>query len=255
MMINKTRPVVGPIRSLAVVLGAASFLHAIPGPAVAADPDAVAARRGLRLSREHRQVLLVVAPSWTSSRASLERFEAELGAWRAVGERIAVRLGSAGLGRGRGLHVEEAAGLLEGPAKREGDKRSPAGIFVLGTAFGRSPRRPVEGSWPWRVATPLDFWVDDPRSTLYNTWQTLPDPKSPRPWRSAEALHRYRLAIVIAHNLSPVRKGEGSAVFLHSAASLDRPSVGCTVLLERDLEVVLAWLKPERSPVLVQLPR
>ena len=85
----------------------------------------------------------------------------------------------------------------------------------------------------------------------YNTWQQRP---SGRPsWRSAEDLSRYRLAIVVKHNVDPIKPGAGSAVFLHSSATL-RPSVGCTVMAERDLVEILRWLRPEAQPVLVQLP-
>ena len=53
-------------------------------------------------------------------------------------------------------------------AKREGDKRTPAGIFRLGFAFG-SEETP-NPDYPFRAVTQESFWVDDPDSRFYNQW-------------------------------------------------------------------------------------
>jgi L,D-peptidoglycan transpeptidase YkuD (ErfK/YbiS/YcfS/YnhG family) len=50
--------------------------------------------------------------------------------------------------------------------KREGDGKSPSGIFPLGTAFGYDPS--VATKMPYREATDDDFWVDDVNSEDYN---------------------------------------------------------------------------------------
>jgi L,D-peptidoglycan transpeptidase YkuD (ErfK/YbiS/YcfS/YnhG family) len=223
------------------------------GGAARADgpPLEVIRRHGLSIPAAHRQLLLVVVPRWTDSSGTLRRLERDSATspWRGAGAAIAVRVGARGLGRGRGLH----GALASGPEKREGDHRSPAGVFALGTAFGTARLPDGASRWPWRAVDSSDRFVDDPRSPLYNTWQRLP-PSGRVAWRSAEDLSLYRLAIVVLHNVDPVKRGAGSAVFLHSTASLKRPSVGCTVMAERDLVELLRWLKPEARPLLVQLP-
>ncbi len=211
------------------------------------------ARHKLSLPRGHSQILLVTAPSWSSRAGELRRLAPGRGGWTAAGPAVQVRLGRRGLARGRGLHDRMPGALAGAPVKREGDERSPAGIFVLGTAFGPAAEPPHgPGRWPWRRVDARDRFVDDPRSPFYNSWQRLPRTGAPA-WRSAEVLSRYHLALVIEHN--PERRpGAGSAIFLHDAAR-DGVSVGCTVLGTRDLLEVLRWLTPEARPILVQLPR
>src|SRR5208337_647148 len=52
--------------------------------------------------------------------------------------------------------------------KREGDGKSPTGVFPLSLAFGYSDK--CETRMPYRQAMTNDFWVDDPDSQQYNTW-------------------------------------------------------------------------------------
>ena len=52
---------------------------------------------------------------------------------------------------------------------KEGDQKSPIGLFSLGTAFGNAPK-PEGTNYPYRLLTPQDFWVDDSRSKYYNEW-------------------------------------------------------------------------------------
>jgi len=212
---------------------------------------ALLGRFRLALPAGHRQLLLVTAEGWGASQGELRRLALEGGRWRTVGKPLAVRLGRRGLARGRGLHDDRA--LASGPAKHEGDRRSPAGIFALGTAFGRGEAvAPPAGRWPYRAVDARDRFVDDPRSPHYNTWQRLPA-SGRAAWRSAEELARYRLGVVVLHNAAPVRASAGSAIFLHDGDGRTA-SVGCTTLAQSDLLLVLRWLSPEAKPLLVQVP-
>jgi uncharacterized protein YijF (DUF1287 family) len=213
-------------------------------------PAGLLARRGVSLDRARRQVVLVSVPLWSSSGGELRRYLRKGRRWRQIGPAVRVRVGSAGLGRGRGLH--EASALADGPVKREGDRRSPAGVFALGTALGPGPR-PYAGRWPWRRVDSRDRLVDDPRSPQYNTWQRAPLEGRP-PWRSAEKLSDYRLALRVKHNTDPVKPGAGSAIFIHLPVGQNGPTVGCTTLQRRRLVELLGWLRPDLRPVLVQLP-
>lgn len=81
-----------------------------------------------------------------------------------------------GYGR-KGFALPPASG--ESPAsgaKREGDGRTPVGVFPLEFAFGLAPA-PVQGApatslLPYRRITPYSFWSSE-RET-YNTWIELP---------------------------------------------------------------------------------
>ncbi len=206
-------------------------------------------RAGIQVPAQTRQAVLVTTPTWTHSAALVRRFQ-RTGAdaeWQAVGQPAFARIGTNGWGRGRGLHAEVAfAGLS---SKREGDRKAPAGVFTLGTAFGPTASPPEGVTWPWRQARAGHVFVDDPSSPVYNQWQQArPD----APWKSAEDLTMYKLGVVVNHNALPARAGAGSAIFLHTSDQ-SRSTLGCTGLYEADLLMTLRWLSPDAHPVLIQL--
>lgn len=130
-------------------------------------------------------------------------------------------------------------GVAPPGAKREGDGRTPSGTFALGRGFG------VQGDpgvvFRWTRVDSRDVWVDDPRSSLYNTWQRTP---ADGRWSSAEPLDQpvaYAYAQVIDYN--PTRTpGLGSAIFLH----VDHGSgtAGCVSVPRAQLLALLRWERP-----------
>jgi L,D-peptidoglycan transpeptidase YkuD (ErfK/YbiS/YcfS/YnhG family) len=164
-------------------------------------------------------------------------------------DRLTVGALSAGSTRGwllaRGLALPCALGRT-GIArdKREGDGASPAGTFGLRHAFYRPDRlaRPSCGL-PLRALHPDDGWCDDSASPLYNRPVRHPFAASAeRLWR-ADGL--YDLIVVIGCNDAPVRRGRGSAIFLHCAAPGLAPTAGCVALARADLLRLMPRLGPK----------
>ena len=103
-------------------------------------------------------MVLSVSAGWDTTRAILQAYErpSKEARWAPVGAPIEGSLGRTGLAWGRGLHP---AGL-PGPEKREGDGKSPAGVFDLrlvgglreggaplyADALSRGDRRPCAAS-------------------------------------------------------------------------------------------------------------
>jgi L,D-peptidoglycan transpeptidase YkuD (ErfK/YbiS/YcfS/YnhG family) len=201
-----------------------------------------------------RQMVLVVADSWDATAASARLYErGQDGAWRPSGEAMPVSLGRAGLAWGRGLHAPEPGG----PLKREGDGRSPAGVFDLRHVTGYSPA-PLRGlRLPYRQASASLRCVDDPASAVYNT--LVDEALGPKTWTSAEDMRRsdelYRWVVWVAHNDDPPVAGGGSCIFLHLRTRAGAVTAGCTAFDAPALERLLPRLDPEARPVLVQLPR
>jgi L,D-peptidoglycan transpeptidase YkuD (ErfK/YbiS/YcfS/YnhG family) len=130
-------------------------------------------------------------------------------------------------------------GVAPRGAKREGDGRTPSGVFGLRGGFGvrGNPGLP-QG---WFVVDGADVWVDDPGSSLYNTHQR--EPANGR-WSSAEPLRNvpaYNYAQVVGYN-EGATPGAGSAIFFH--VSTGGPTAGCVSLPTSALLAVLRW---ERS--------
>lgn len=204
------------------------------------------------------QAIVSTTADWDSVGATLQRYERDAvdGPWRRVGEPIQATVGRSGLGWGTGLHAPHPA---EGPLKREGDGRAPAGVYRLSSAFGYAA--PAEVPWirlPYVQATPSIECVDDARSAWYNRRvdrDTIPAPD----WNSHEEMRRpddlYEWGVWVDHNSAPPAPGGGSCIFLHVWAGPTAPTSGCTSMSEADLRTVLAWLDPRARPVLVQLPR
>jgi zinc D-Ala-D-Ala dipeptidase len=200
-----------------------------------------------------RQLIVVVTPGWDSVSGSLYRFERRdaRAEWRSAAPPVAVVVGRSGLAWGRGLYD---ASREKGPAKREGDAKSPAGVFRLGTAFGFDSMQP---RMPYVQLTATSECVDDPASTHYNT---LIDRGSVShvDWTSGERMRDedpfYRLGVFVQHNSMPATPGAGSCIFLHVWGGPTTPTTGCTALDESRLREVVAWLASDAQPVLVELP-
>lgn len=201
-----------------------------------------------------RQLVLVLSPHTDSSRARLWLLERvwEGGPWRLVRGPFAATLGHKGLGWGAGLH--RSGPPQDFPIKKEGDKRSPAGLFAIPEAFGMAPREQATGiRLPYIELTEHTIGVDDVTSKHYN--QIVDDRNVLRDWVSHEAMNRhgklYEWGAFIAHNPGRV-PGLGSCIFLHLTPDKGRATAGCTALNAGDLRTTLEWLDPAQSPLLLQ---
>jgi L,D-peptidoglycan transpeptidase YkuD (ErfK/YbiS/YcfS/YnhG family) len=202
-----------------------------------------------------RQLVLSLSESWGATASRVRWYERARATevWKPVHEPVAASLGRRGLGWGRGLHP---AGLM-GPPKREGDGKSPAGVFDLRSATGYAPGPPPGTKLPYRTATPTLRCVDDTASAYYN--QLVDEARVKKDWSSAEDMRRaddlYRLVVWVGHNDAPVEVPGGSCIFLHLRRGPAATTEGCTAFDSSALEALLAWLDPKARPVLVQLPR
>ena len=198
------------------------------------------------------QAIVVTTAGWSETNGLLQRYERTAGGWKAVGDPMAIVTGRTGLAWAGGL-LQEAA-PAGAPVKREGDGKSPAGIFALGTAFGFDASSPFRLPYkPLRDATEC---VDDSASIYYNT--IVDRDAVPRvDWSSSEKMRtigQYRWGAVVLHN-TPPRPGGGSCIFLHIWGGPSSTTSGCTAMSQEDLETLLRWLDPAANPRLVQLPR
>ncbi len=133
--------------------------------------------------------------------------------------------------------------------KREGDQKSPSGLFRLGQLF--CYEKAVDTRIPFVQSTADDKWIDDPDSPDYNRWV-----RGKTTAKSYERLllkgNDYRYCMVIEYNTHPVVKGNGSAIFLHlSEFDSINSSSGCVVLTQPDMEKLLKWMDPVANPFIL----
>lgn len=208
------------------------------------------------VTAETWQLLVVRSPSWYAASGTLELYSrGGDGSWIGVGTEIPVSLGRNGMGWGRGLHQRQKSG----PLKREGDGRSPAGVFSLQSAFGVSEAMPNDAhDFPYLHALASTYCVEDARSAHYN--QVIDASEVRRTsWEKWSELRRsdglFDWGIIVKQNAPDTVRGAGSCVFLHVWRGQGFPTSGCTAMPHDKIESVLRWLAPDAKPLLVQLPK
>jgi len=140
-------------------------------------------------------------------------------------------------------------GLAPSGEKREGDGRTPSGIYAIGTAFGAAEK--FDTGLAYQQTTDDDIWIDDSASIQYNRWVKLPtDATSYEKMRRDDGL--YDLGAVIEYNTDPVAPGYGSAIFIHIwRDNGQKPTAGCVALERKHLQDLLKWLKKTHSPAIL----
>jgi L,D-peptidoglycan transpeptidase YkuD (ErfK/YbiS/YcfS/YnhG family) len=198
------------------------------------------------------QLLVVVNSGWDSLQGNLYAFKKLHGKWR-LQFHNAIVLGSNGIAIGDGLVNLK----LKGPVKHEGDKRSPAGIFSIGTAFGYAEKK--DAGWiknPYVQAFDTLICVDDANSSYYN--KLVDKDTAKRDYNSFEYMHLkkdyYKWGLFINHNIGKVVPGDGSCIFMHIWENDHSGTDGCTAMTESNMLRVLHWIDAKESPTLVQLP-
>jgi L,D-peptidoglycan transpeptidase YkuD (ErfK/YbiS/YcfS/YnhG family) len=126
------------------------------------------------------------------------------------------------------------AGVIAAAAKKEGDGKTPLGIFPLCCLLYRADRvpKPETGLWA-EILTPETGWCEDPAHPDYNRQITLPHPSVHD--RMTREDHLYDYTVVIGYNDAPVVPGRGSAIFLHLAHPAFTPTKGCVGLRPEDM--------------------
>jgi L,D-peptidoglycan transpeptidase YkuD (ErfK/YbiS/YcfS/YnhG family) len=133
--------------------------------------------------------------------------------------------------------------------KREGDGRTPSGIFSLKRTFGYD--KTVKTKMPYRQATEEDLWVDDPNAPDYNQWVKQAETGAASYEKMKREDLQYKYGIVIEYNTDPVIKGHGSAIFFHVWKGKDSPTAGCVAVSEEDIIKILGWLDPNAFPLII----
>ncbi len=214
--------------------------------------------------KKTRQLILVLSPDLTSTHARLYFFEkSKQGVWHEQLTALPVMLGARGM-----AWAEDLSGQFnqELPRKKEGDLKSPAGLFAINEAFAYDHVPTHIRQLQLKTTT---LCIDDTASAHYN--QLIDTIGISKDWKSAEHMRQvtqYRYGLVIEQNtvstdsnsgttgssMQPVQKGAGSCIFVHIVSAAGKTTAGCTAMREQDLTSLLERLDQEKLPVIVQLP-
>jgi L,D-peptidoglycan transpeptidase YkuD (ErfK/YbiS/YcfS/YnhG family) len=214
----------------------------------------------MRLSSvgDSRQVIVVTAGNWTTSRGRLQAWRLDAaGSWHQTIGPVPARLGWSGF---------QPAGT-----RRQGSGKTPAGTFRLLRGFGLVD--PGKVTLPYRVVDGNDWWPYDPaHPRTYNVPQLRRPPHAP--WRTTWAEHlasyrpEYRYAVVLDYNLprgvtrlpsgvrvadQPADTRRGGGIFLHVNGA--GPTAGCVSVAAPTMRHLLRWLDPAARPVIAMGPK
>jgi L,D-peptidoglycan transpeptidase YkuD (ErfK/YbiS/YcfS/YnhG family) len=137
--------------------------------------------------------------------------------------------------------------------RREGDLRSPSGVYRVKVTFSTGRRAP--GAMPWRRRLPTSN-VSNAHNRFYNTWVE-------ERWRTDGDRPSMRWGFVVDYNNVRMRPGsgpkpvvgKGSGIFYHTSRPGQpwAPTLGCIQLGNpRSMRWVVRWLRPEANPRVVQ---
>jgi L,D-peptidoglycan transpeptidase YkuD (ErfK/YbiS/YcfS/YnhG family) len=180
-----------------------------------------------------QQLITVEAASARATYAAARIWKRVDGCWLAAGGPYTARVGRNGVRAN----------------KREGDGSTPAGVFPIGrTMYGNSPNPGVV--YPYVRLRCGDWWVEDSRSRVYNTFQRVGCGRKP-PFKvttpdMSTSPRAYAQLAVIDYNTHPVVPGRGSGIFLH--VQIGKATSGCVSLPRAALIRVLRWLDPSALP-------
>ncbi len=187
-----------------------------------------------KLARGSSQVLVVGEES-SGFRAMMYVLEKRNNTWRNAFPPLPVLIGG--------------KGFAPPGEKKEGDVKTPSGVFALKRAFGYAAK--INTRLSYRQAGADDIWVDDITSPDYNRWVRRGETSAASFENMKLKDDRYKYGIVVEYNTDPVVKGAGSAIFIHIWRGENKPTLGCVALSESDILKVLGWLDPKRKPLAV----
>ena len=202
------------------------------------------------------QLVTAIVDDWSATTATLQLWQRTGSGWTPVGDAWPSVIGSAGAAWGDGLHGRGAPAHRRGPVKREGDLKSPAGVFALRATYGYAAAPPAGATLPYTASDEHLACIDDPASASYA--QIVDASRAKVDWKSHEAMKRpdalYTWVVDVAHNPTRIT-GDGSCIFLHVWQDARSTTVGCTAMAEPALARLIAALAAKAQPLYVLLPR
>ena len=182
---------------------------------------------------ETKQLVHVKTESSNDIQGNMVCYERKESSWIAEGDLTAVVVGK--------------NGITKPETKKEGDGRTPAGLYRIGMAFGYAEN--AETKLEYKKVTKEDLWVDDEKSPDYNRLV-----KAPTRAKSFEVMRRkdsaYKLGSVIEYNTDPIVPGKGSAIFMHLWSGPKKPTAGCVAMSEESIVRLFRWLDKDKRPMI-----
>ena len=128
--------------------------------------------------------------------------------------------------------------------RKEGDGRSPIGVYRFTGAFGilDNPGAKLD----YTQVDESHYWVDDSDSNYYNKFIDVD--KVIKDWKSAEHIcefgESYHYVLSTSYNFEGI-PGVGSAVFLHCSSEEAKSTAGCIAIPEVYMKELVKQVEPQ----------
>ncbi len=200
-----------------------------------------------------RKLILMTGDGFNELTGSLQLFAREttqdafIEDVSAIADRRAV-FGSNGLAWGQGFTALRTGNQ---PIKREGDRRSPIGVYKIGVRFGFA----TTGGKQFLPLVPTTECVDDTKSRYYS--QIIDTSNVNKDWSSAEKMRAeplYERGIDILYNPGQIDSA-GSCIFLHHWREPTKGTAGCGAMNPKSMQSLHLWLGDETDAAVLIIPR
>ena len=121
--------------------------------------------------------------------------------------------------------------------KIEGDKKTPKGLYSLGPLYFRKDKVSKPKTLLQSIPIRKNMgWCDDVKSKFYN--KIIDTKERSRHERLFINKNDYDLLIPISYNTTKIKKGKGSAIFLHLTKNYKK-TLGCIAIKKKDMIILL----------------
>ncbi len=125
--------------------------------------------------------------------------------------------------------------------KIEGDKKTPRGIYKLGPLYYRKDRNnKIETKLKKKPILKKYGWCDDINNKKYN--QLIKVDKKIHHEKLYRKDYKYDLLIPIEYNTKKIKKGKGSAIFIHLTKNYKK-TAGCIAIKKKDFLILIKLIK------------
>ena len=129
-----------------------------------------------------------------------------------------------------------------GTKKKEGDKITPKGRYNIKFLLYRTDRiKKIKTKLKKIIIKKNLGWCDDPNSKNYNKLIYLPAENSHEKLYKSD--NSYDIVLVLNYNMSPVKNGKGSAIFIHVAKRNYKKTLGCIAINKIALLKIISEIK------------
>tara|TARA_B100001250_G_C19764390_1_gene774003 strand:+ start:449 stop:946 length:498 start_codon:yes stop_codon:yes gene_type:complete len=130
-----------------------------------------------------------------------------------------------------------------GNNKKEGDNKTPKGIFKIGSIYYRADRvKKPKSNLNTIIIKKNMGWCNDPNSKFYNKLIKIKKNLNFSYEKLFRTDSKYNLLIVIKYNCKKIIKNKGSAIFLHLTKNYS-PTQGCIAMKKKDFLILCKLIK------------